>query len=273
MIIISVLSQTIQAQNLKAFRNDAAQSERKYIELTEEIDGQLNIFSNVEAYSTLTKEQKATIFGNLLSKYTGKTFIVRNGYERELWLVEVNIPTPKLIDRWNMNTADMKTYSPVSVERSSNNPWFFYFGGEYTSDLDINTNAAVNSRIGFFLLKNVWDLALSGSIGINDNSEQSTAYGDVGLNTRVYFPMKGKNLSPYIGVGISWYSSTTSVYSSTDYSFEDYNSRSISYPLSVGVSWFIGPGSLDIGFQYSKERGCSSSVGYTLRPGMFKKRR
>ena len=95
-------------------------------------------------------------------------------------------------------------------------------------------------------------MALNGAVNASDN----TTAVQLGIATKVYFPIKKLHVSPYIGAGVSY---------SWNESYTDYNSNEVSdvsTPLYVGISWYIGRGSIDLGFQISKST--IFTVGYTF---------
>jgi hypothetical protein len=217
-----------------------------------------------EVYSSLTQEKKNTIIELVLSKLENQTFaIVSCGYKRELWKKNVPFNEVKLLDDWDLNNLYSQKSSLKTLQKTDVHPWFFYFGTNDSFSKDM-ANISLASRIGFFLLKDRWDFALSCSAGIS-GYETTTASVDVGLMTKVYFPIKKYNISPYAGTGISHITSATSVSGG-----DDMESNSWNIPLYLGISWFTGPGSLDLGFQISDNT--IFTIGYTFSPSaLFKK--
>ena len=79
--------------------------------------------------------------------------------------------------------------------------------------------------------------------------------GNIGVDSRYYFPrsIKGKNVSPYAGAGVSW------AFAPSSY---------LELKLLTGACWFIGNGSLDAGLQYGIKSGLLFTIGYTFRPNI-----
>ena len=126
-------------------------------------------------------------------------------------------------------------------------------------DKNHEVNGAINTRVGFFLLRNRWDFAWTfsgGVLGNIDSEEPMTSRFSSGLMSKVYFPVKEYNLSPYVGLDVSSTSYTQSGVTGGSYI------RTAS--LLAGISWFIGHGSLDVGFRIGKE--FNTMIGYTYFP-------
>jgi hypothetical protein len=102
------------------------------------------------------------------------------------------------------------------------------------------------------------DWAFSSSLGVNFINDSETVNADVGLLSKVYFPIRRKNLniSPYIGGGISRVYQYAEV--GDDFIMENYWNAM----LLLGISWYVGPGSVDLGLQYGKT--VSVTLGYTF---------
>jgi hypothetical protein len=116
----------------------------------------------------------------------------------------------------------------------------------------------LSARIGFFLLKDRWDLALSETFGVftSQANESGNFNEELGLLSKVYFPIKIKKykFSPYTGAGVS-------LVVDGDFDEQDTYFRTM---FLAGVSYYVGPGSLDIGMQYDKTSKFTMTVGYTF---------
>jgi hypothetical protein len=138
-------------------------------------------------------------------------------------------------------------------------PWFVYFGGQGMFNSDY-LNLAFNARIGFFLLLDKWDLALSQGWNVSNTGEESitTINIPIGLSSKYYFPMtvKEQRISPYLGGGIAY----------SYMSDADTEEWQPDYSALAGLSWALGPGSLDLGLQYGKLSKFGISIGYTFFP-------
>ena len=218
-------------------------------------DGNINLYATA-AYNSLLPVKKNTIIETILSKSTNNFVIVQYQYKRELWKKEPKNNMVNLIDIWDMNSI-MRTSNVKAPQKTNSHPWFFYLGagggGILSSGSNSETqgdNLNLTSRLGFFLLKNRWDLALSYSCLFTDYSDASTYTMTIGLMTKVYFPIRKFNISPYIGVGVSDISTASS---------DSYDT-----PVYLGISWFVGHGSLDLGFQYGNNNNSMVTIGYTF---------
>lgn len=262
-----LFTQSIFAQDLSAFRSDKLQEISMYFIMAKSFDEKLNIIAKPEIYNKLTIHKKASLLGNLSPEFTKNSFIVRSGNLCELWYKESSLGTLILVDSWDMENPDLKRFAPVEMERATKHPWFFNFSGQTHANEDLVTDLSFQTRIGFFMLQDTWDLALSYNLGIQQEVEEYTTYSDINLNSRVYYPIRKYKLSPFLGAGLAYNISNKN----TDED-ENIKTTSFSVPVSFGVSWLLGPGSLELGGQYSKLRGFSATIGYTFRPGMLKKR-
>jgi hypothetical protein len=223
-----------------------------------------------EAYSVLTPEKKNTIMEFVLSKLDNALVVVSYGYKRELWRKNAPFNEVALLDSWDLNTLYTQKSSAKTLQKTDVHPWFFYFGANfniYSKNTDRSTGM-LSSRLGFFLLKNVWDLALSYTFGVQGTGINS----DLGLMSKVYYPVKKYKISPYVGLGIS-YNWTLTYVPTYENGYEEYNtivSNSWNIPVYLGISWYVGPGSLDAGAQISKNT--VYTVGYTFAlSSLFKK--
>ncbi|MCK9626972.1 MAG: porin family protein [Bacteroidales bacterium] len=267
LIITVLLSQNIIAQDLSAFRSDKLQEVSMYFIMAKSFDEKLNIIAKPEMYNRLTIQKKANLLGNLSSEYTKSSFIVRSGNICELWYKESSAGTLRLVDSWDMANPDLKRFAPVTMERASKHPWFFNFSGQAHINEDETGNMSFQTRIGFFMLRDTWDLALSYNLGILQKEVEYTTYSDINLNSRVYYPIRKYKLSPYLGAGVAYNIST--IHTEED---ESIKTTTFSIPVSFGVSWLLGPGSVEVGGQYNKSRGFSATIGYTFRPDMLIRR-
>jgi hypothetical protein len=98
---------------------------------------------------------------------------------------------------------------------------------------------------------NRWDLATTLSAGLSGNVEDTgTGWANVGLMSRVHFPIKKLGISPNIGGEISMASLG--------------GTQTTNMSLLLGISWFVGFGSLDIGIRIGNE--VSTVGGLTIAP-------
>jgi len=255
LILALIVGQQGFAQNkneFDTFKNDILSQFDTYFENIEMSgDGKIILYAK-EAYNTLLPVKKNNIMRTVLSDRTEEFAIVRYQYKSELWKKETKNNRVTLIDGWDMNSIMQK-----ATLKTNSHPWFFYLGagGTYSDAISDVNNLNVSSRLGFFLLKNRWDLALSGTYtNISDGNSGFINSANVGLMTKVYFPIRKINISPYIGTGVSYITS-----------LDDTSNSTLDTPIYIGISWIIGHGSLDIGYQYSSNADNSMfTIGYTF---------
>jgi len=230
-------------------------------ELTE--SGQLTLSAG-EKYKLLSLAGKKAVMDNLVKTWQESLVLVHFESKREMWVWDSETGKALLLDSWDINaTAVPKTLTPGS--KIALHPWFVYLGGQGQMDKNHEVNGAINTRIGFFLLRNRWDLAWTfsgGLLGNIDSEVPMTSRFSTGLMSKVYFPVKKLNMSPNVGIDIA---STT--YTSSETVADTYD-RSVS--LLAGISWYIGHGSLDVGFRIGNE--FTTMIGYTYIP-QFKNRK
>jgi hypothetical protein len=225
-------------------------------ELTE--SGQLMLYAG-EKYNLLSKVWKKAVMDNLIKTWQESLVLVQYNTKRELWGWNSETGKALFLDGWDINPKAATKTATTVISKTALHPFFVYIGGQGQLDKNHEANAAFNSRVGFFLLRNRWDLAWTFSGGLMGNIDSEAAMTDqfsTGLMSKVYFPIKNLNISPNVGLDIS-----STVYSSSESVGNTYN-RSAS--LLAGISWYIGHGSLDVGFRIGKE--FTTMIGYTYIP-------
>lgn len=239
------------SKKLELFKEKVLQEYSMYFnkaELTE--NGLLNL-SAVDKYVLLSADGKKTIMLNIGKTWLDSLILVHNGSKRELWGWNNETGIAKLLDEWDLNSPHLAKTLLEKPQTTVFHPWFIYVGGQLGGDNQKNINLSLNTRLGFFLLLNRWDLATTLSTGLTGNlNSTSPAWVNVGLMTRVHFPIKKMGISPNIGGEISWASFN--------------GTQSINKSLLIGISWFIGFGSLDIGVRIGNE--VSTMGGITVSP-------
>ncbi|MBN1789118.1 MAG: hypothetical protein JW830_01390 [Bacteroidales bacterium] len=227
--------------------------------------GQLVLSAN-EKYNSLAAGTKKGIMDNLLKQWQESLVMIQYGSRSELWGWDAGNGTALRIDTWDLNPV-LPAAGPIAratAGKIAAHPFFVYLGGQGVLDSDHNLNLAINTRVGFFLLRDRWDLAWTfsgGVLGSIDSSSASTHQFSTGLMSKVYFPIRKLHISPNIGFDLQ----------SVSYnSVEGSSTNSVSHSLLLGISWFVGQGSLDFGVRISKE--VNATIGYTLMPRFGKKR-
>jgi len=182
--------------------------------------------------------------------------LIQYGTRRELWGFNNSSGKALKIDVWDLEKRPV-TSGPVSAPSGvSQHPWFVYFGLQEQFDSNKNLNIGFSSRVGFFLLRDRWDLALSGSGFMSGNIEADnpTYQTSIGLMSKVYFPIVKYRISPNIGAEFSW----------NNYTISDTKNSSLSPFLITGINWYVGNGSFDLGIRTGKQY--IIMVGYTFMP-------
>jgi hypothetical protein len=223
-------------------------------ELTEK--GQLNL-SAIDKYILLPADGKKAIIAKISKAWQDSLVLVRYGSKSELWGWRNETGNARLLDEWDLNAPQLTKPQPAIPQTTFYHPWFIYVGGQLGGDNQKNINLSLNTRFGFFLLMNRWDLATTLSAGLSGNVEAtSTSWVNVGLMSRVHFPIKKLGISPNIGGEISM--------ASLD------GTQTANKSLLIGISWFVGFGSLDIGMRMGNE--VSAIGGLTIAPRIRNKK-
>lgn len=227
-------------------------------------DNQLELIATAE-YNLLSANSKKTMMDNLLRSWHETLVIVKYESKRELWGAEADTNRALLLESWDINAAapvQATQTNPLPGSKSSMHPWFFYLGGSEMIDSNKNINIAFSSSVGFFLLKNRWDLAatFSGSaMGNFGNESDMAGQTSIGLQSKVYFPIEKYHISPNIGFEIA----------RARYSISETVSKSLTPALVTGISWYIGIGSLDLSFRIGEQS--MVMIGYTFVPRLKSK--
>jgi hypothetical protein len=258
------------AQTNDTFRSTfLSETEDYFSDAVVKEDGTLEIQAIDSLYQPIRVDRKRAMLQKALKKWDGEMIFIYSGYTREIWRRNINTGVVSRVDTWNLNNPELAKYQRNVLETTRKHPRFFHIGGQAQFNSD-NLNLQLNVRGGFFLLKERWDWALSGSIGVTPSENSSFTSVELGTSSKVYFPVKIKQhqFSPYIGAGVSL------VYTVSDYETEnDYDYTEDVYgqgTFLIGVSWYVGPGSLDIGtninmdFRDAVKCNYSLSLGYTF---------
>jgi hypothetical protein len=213
-----------------------------------------------EQYRSLSINFKKTMMDTLVGNWQESLVLVKYDTKSELWGWNSETGKALQIDLWDLNAQNIiksSSSAPV-VTKTGLHPWFVYVGGQGVLDSDHNLNVALNTRVGFFLLLNRWDLAWTFSLGVLgnvDSTASSNSQLGTGLMSKFYFPIKKLKLSPNVGFDVQGV---------TYINPEGGSSTATNRALLAGVSWYVGHGSFDLGFRISKE--FSATIGYTIMP-------
>lgn len=261
LIFIELSMQPVLAQNSSgAFQSFYQSVLQKYSTYFKSADldkyNTLTIVATSE-YNTLEISDKYAIMNILTNSWQNSLIVVQYEEKKELWGRNLENNNALLLEKWDLNSVIPQNIPSVNSLRTNQHPWFFYLGGLFQLNTSEYINIAFNTRIGFFLLLNRWDLAATYSISKNGYLENSasTSISSIGMSSKIYFPVKKLRINPNLGVEISNNTSTTGVNTSSK----------INPFLLTGISWSIGHGSLDIGFRIGND--LTTTIGYTFVPG------
>jgi len=220
-------------------------------DLTE--SGHLNL-SAVDKYTALITDDKKVILVKIAREWQDSLILVHYGTKKEIWGWVTGEESFKLLDTFALNAATIKK---PETEFARPHPWFVYFGGQFNLDNQKNINIALNGRFGFYLLLNRWDLASTFSAGAAGNIHgKGTPWANLGLMSRVHFPIKKIGLVPDVGAELS-------------YAIFGNDSKTFSGAFVVGASWYIGIGNISVSMNIWKT--VSGSIGLTIFPKLKKK--
>lgn len=255
-------------QNLSAdaFMSTFLTENRQYFDKVKlNNSGILEIQAKDSIYAAMDQNKKSVILVIALKNWAGDIVFVHSGYIREIWKKDQQTGTVALIGHWDLNNAEMYKYLPKTLQTTKYHPWFFYVGGQTHFNSD-NLSLMLSTRIGAFLFKDRWDLAISASVSISESELQEIYNIEIGPVSKLYFPIRKYNISPYIGGGVAYvYSGFNMDTSAIDYGLSDIGSSTTNYWRTMallGISWYVGPGSLDVGTQFGDY--FSLTLGYTF---------
>ncbi|TFG90710.1 MAG: hypothetical protein E4H16_01270 [Candidatus Atribacteria bacterium] len=218
--------------------------------------GQL-ILSADTRWLSLSREGKTTVMDKITRSWQESLILVQFGKKRELWGLNGTSGKAVQIDVWDPEKKAVLKTPVASPSTVSQHPWFVYFGLQEQFDSNKNLNIGFSSRVGFFLLRDRWDLAFTGSGFMSGNIEADspTYQTSLGLMSKVYFPIVKYRISPNIGAELSW----------NQYTISDTKNSSLSPFLITGINWYVGSGSLDLSVRTGKQYVVM--IGYTFMPG------
>ena len=255
-----------QDKDMSIFIHGLLQETKPYFESAKLNEvGVLKIQANDSLYASMDSGKKNAILELALKRWNGEMIFVYSKHKREIWKRDIKTGQISLIGLWNLDDAEMYKYLPKTLLKTKYHPWFCYFGGQTKFDSD-NFSLLLNARFGSFLYKNRWDLALAASISDIENDATLITTAELGINSKVYFPIKIKtdkyhfNISPYIGGGLSRV--YTDTYMEMDMQYSDSSYSYWNKTLLLGVSWYVNSGSLDLGLQLGDS--FSLTLGYTF---------
>lgn len=248
------------SEKLEAFREKVLPKYITYFDKAELTENGHLYLSAVEKYTLQSVDGKKAIMDKINSAWQESLVLVHFGSKRELWGWSAQTEMSELLDEWDFNTPQL-----VIIPKTAPipHPWFFYLGGIFGYDSQNNISMTINTRIGFFLLRDRWDFATTLSGGVSGNINFSILDGmnlltwsNIGLMSRVYFPIREYKISPNIGAEMTFALSEAS--------------NTFNGALVLGINWYVGFGSVSIGFRIGNE--FLSMGGYTVMPQIKNKR-
>lgn len=250
-ILLTVAATAQDSLKLENFRSNALPGLSGYFNKAELSENGRLVLTATQKYITLQAETKKSVMTSALTGLNDSIVLVKYGPVTELWGTANRKAI--LLDRIDL---DSPLLPPITDDGTGLHPWFFYYGIQFGGDSQKNINLAVNLRLGFYLLKNRWDLATSLSGGVSGNTaynNSGSGWANAGFMSRVHFPVPKLGLNPNVGAEIS-------------VAMFDKSSPTVNYAFVVGLSWFIGIGSIDIGISFGDV--VSGSGGVTVMPGV-----
>lgn len=211
--------------------------------------GKLQLIAN-ESFEQMSTSQQSTIISEMLKEWKDSLILVYSPQKTQIWSRNTESKTFQIIDEMS-NYIIYKPAEELNIARMQ--PFFVYFGGMISFNEQKILNLAINTRAGFYLLYNRWDMALTMSAGRTGNVEMtSTGYSSIGVASRVHFPIKRTGVVPHIGLELA-------------YSSFGQTSQGFVPSVVFGLSWFVGVGSVNIGINVGDN--ISGAGGFTVFPG------
>ncbi len=220
-------------------------------------------------FNGLDEGSKKILIETNAKKFQGvKTAVIRNGYNREIWIRE------KDSSFYYSFAKDINDFCPTDVQRKTNAIYskadFFAYLGAGMDFSSSHFTFNVSSRFGCYFFRRLLDASVTYtySILVSDGSNFSSM--NLGLMARIYPFFKTAALmrvriSPYVGAEISWQGSFV----------EGNLSNAATINFVAGFSWFIGPGTFDIGVQggfvaaQDFEGNFFATIGYSFCPSLI----
>lgn len=211
--------------------------------------GKLQLGAN-ESFELMNTSQQSTIISEMLKEWKDSLILVYSPKNTQIWSRNTGSKTFQKIDEMR-NHIIYKPSEELNIARGQ--PFFVYFGGMLSLNEQKILNLAINTRAGFYLLYNRWDMALTLSAGRTGNVElTSTGYANIGIASRVHFPIRKTGVVPHIGLELAY-----STFGETSQGFVP--------SVVFGLSWFVGVGSVNFGINIGEN--ISGAGGFTVFPG------
>ncbi|MFZ0282669.1 MAG: hypothetical protein WAL29_13545 [Bacteroidales bacterium] len=260
LFFLTIAFQTVCSQSspdkIESFRKNVLPQYSGYFSAADLLPGGQLKLSAVENYNSLSGTSKKVVMDNLVKAWQESLISVQSGTKRELWGWNSDAGKALLIEDWDLNEKPPAPMPASPPSKTALHPWFVYLGGQEQVDSHKNINMGLNTRVGFFLLLDRWDLAatFSGFMMGNIDSDEMNSQISSGIMSKVYFPIKKLRISPNVGGELSWTNST----------FSDTRTSSLTPYFLTGISWYVGSGSFDAGVRTGKQSVLM--FGYTFIP-------
>ncbi len=167
-VLVSVACiQLIHAQDLyekfNSFRQGLMQQGDYFTDAEISSNNQLVLYAT-EKFNQLPESSRNTVMDIILASWKETLVIVKYGSKRSLWGWSESGSSVVLLDTWDVDgpaavAASPAGASPDTRTKKAHHPFFVYSGGQGQYSNDGNLNIDINTRVGFFLLMNRWDLA------------------------------------------------------------------------------------------------------------------
>lgn len=249
----SFLKGQVQNTEFETFKSDVSTKFREYFsDAGKDQSGQFRLTATLN-YSQMSASKRKDVMSSLLRSRPATLVIVHLGSQRELWAWNSEAGNAGQLDAWDLNPAPATSSAEEAQPEIAKHPWFFYIGGAQQMDSNKNLNGALNVRVGFFLLRDKMDLAVSLSELLSGNLEAESASmtTSIGLASKYYLVIKNSRMRPNLGAELA-------------VSIPSGGSTALTPSALAGISWFVGPGCFDAGLRV----GSSSMLlfGYTFIP-------
>lgn len=231
-----------------------SQTTNHYVIQKESYNDIMCIYMDPVEYGRLSEIGKNALIKKETKEIEVKNVYVISGHKSELW--QKTNGSVVMVDSWDMDIAEslLTSGNTPTAGRSLQHPWFFNISGalgSVKSEGSSTFNIYGYGRLGCYLFKGRWDLAINGLLGYSTikGREEGTSSSSFGIDTRVYI-LKGKAFNPFAGVGLAYSSSA--------------GESSFTIPVSAGASIPVsGKGCIDVCYQYNKVTKSAFIVGFT----------
>lgn len=220
-------------------------------------------------FKRLDEGSKKVLIDTNAKKFQGvKTAVIRDGYNREIWVRE------KDSSFYYSFAKNVNDFRPTDFQRKTNAiyskaDFFTYFGaGMDFSSSHFTFN--VSSRFGCYFFRRFMDASVTYTYSILASNGSSFSSMNFGVMARLYpffksAAMMRARVSPYLGAEVGWQGSFV----------ESNLSNAVTVSFVTGFSWLVGPGTFDVGVQggfvasQDFEFNFAATIGYSFCPSLI----